>query len=88
VVTVTFSEAMDATTINGTLTNFTLKTTVGSTPVVGSVSYNSVTHVATFTPTLPLAPATGYTATVTTGVKDTAGNALATNAIFSFTTAP
>jgi methionine-rich copper-binding protein CopC len=85
-VTATFSEAMDATTI--TVTTFSLKTTVGSVSVAGTVSYNASTHVATFTPTAPLAPGTGYTATITTGAKDTSGNALPSNYVFAFTTAP
>lgn len=84
VVTVTFSENMDATTINGT--TFTLKTTAGSVAVAGTVSYNAATRTATFTPTSNLAAATNYTATVTTGAKDSAGNALAVNASFTFTT--
>jgi hypothetical protein len=86
IVTVTFSEDMDITTINGT--TFTLKTTVGSIPVAGVVSYNTTTRVATFTPSGALTASTSYTATVTNGAKDTAGNALAVNASFSFTTAP
>jgi hypothetical protein len=73
-------------TINAT--TFTLKTTVGSVAVAGVVSYNAATRVATFTPSANLAANTNYTATVTTGAKDTAGNALAVNASFSFTTAP
>jgi hypothetical protein len=77
---------MDPTTINGT--TFTLKTTVGSIAVVGTVSYNTSTRVATFTPNAALTPSTNYTATVTTGAKDLAGNPLAVNASFSFTTAP
>jgi hypothetical protein len=85
-VTVTFSEAMDSTTIN--TTNLKLVVTAGSVAVVGTVSYNAGTHVATFTPSAPLLPSTNYTATVTTGVKDSAGNALASNFGFSFTTAP
>jgi methionine-rich copper-binding protein CopC len=85
-VTVTFSEDMDPLTINAT--TFTLKTTVGSVAVAGVVSYNAATRVATFTPSANLAANTNYTATVTTGAKDTAGNALAVNASFSFTTAP
>ncbi|HMA20620.1 MAG TPA: Ig-like domain-containing protein, partial [Gemmatimonadaceae bacterium] len=86
VVTVTFSEDMDPTTVNGT--TFTLKTTVGSIAVIGTVSYNTTTRIATFTPTAALTANTGYTATVTTGAKDLAGNPLAVNASFSFTTAP
>lgn len=85
-VTITFSEAMDQTTINGT--NIKLQVTTGGAAVAGTVSYNTTSHVATFTPTAALTANTNYTATVTTGVKDAAGNALAVNATFAFTTAP
>ena len=86
VVTATFSEAMDATTISGT--TFTLKVTSGGAAVAGAVTYDPATHIATFTPTAPLANNTNYTATITTGVKDVAGNALAVNKVFTFTTIP
>ncbi len=86
-VKVTFSEAMDATTINGT--TFSLKITSSSAAVAGTVTYDATTHVATFTPTASLLPSTGYTATVTTGAKDAAGNALSPGTVtFAFTTAP
>src|SRR5205814_346847 len=65
-----FSEAMDASTIN--TSTFTLKR--GTTPVAGTVSYSGVT--ASFTPAGNLAPLTTYTATISTGAKDLAGNAL------------
>jgi hypothetical protein len=74
-----FSEPMDASTV--TATTFTVK--AGSTLVPGTVSYSGTT--ATFTPTDNLAYSTSYTATVTTGVKDLAGNALASNYVWSFT---
>ncbi len=80
-VNVTFSEAMDATTITGS----TFTVTAGG-AVVGSVSYNAATRVATFTPSGQLAASTVHTVTVTTGVKDAAGNSMAVNAVFSFTT--
>ncbi len=81
--TVTFSEPMQ----NATLTtaSVTLKTTAGSVAVSGSVSVSGNT--ATFTPGTALANGTQYTATVTTAAKDVAGNALAANASWSFTTA-
>jgi hypothetical protein len=85
-VAVTFSEAMDPTTINGT--TFTVKVTSSSAAVAGSISYNSTTHVATFTPTASLAAGTGYTVTVTTGVKDLGQNAMAAQFTSTFTTAP
>ena len=81
VVSLIFSEAMDVTTINAT--TFTLME--GTTPVAGTVAYVGTT--ATFTPTSILTVAALYTATVTTGAKDIAGNALAANIVWSFTTA-
>src|SRR2546430_6429838 len=76
----TFSEAMDPLTI--TPITFTLKQ--GPTAVAGTVSYAGVT--ATFNPLSTLAPNTTYTATMTTGAKDLAGNALASNFVWSLTT--
>src|SRR2546422_734321 len=61
---------------------FTLKR--GTTAVAGTVSYAGVT--ATFNPLSALAPLTSFTATVTTGAKDLAGNALVSNFVWSFTT--
>jgi Bacterial Ig-like domain len=85
-VNITFSEAMNATTINGT--TITLKTTTTGTAVSGTVTYNAATKVATFTPSASLAFGTGYTVTVTTGVKDAAGNAMASQFTSTFTSAP
>src|SRR5207244_3806994 len=79
-IAVAFSEAMDPLTI--TTGTFTLKQ--GTTAVTGTVSYAGVT--ATFTPAGNLAPLTVYTATVTTGARDLAGNALAADFSWSFTT--
>jgi len=78
---VTFSEAMNATTI--TSTTFTLKQ--GTTVVAGTVAYSGNT--ATFTPTSSLVAGAVYTGTITTGAKDVAGNAIAANYTWSFTTA-
>ena len=80
-VAATFSKAMDPLSI--TTTTFTLKQ--GSTPVVGSVTNGTGTS-ATFTPTSPLTASTVYTATLSTGVKDAQGNALAAASVWSFTT--
>jgi tetrahydromethanopterin S-methyltransferase subunit B/cytoskeletal protein CcmA (bactofilin family) len=79
-IAVTFSEAMDPSTI--TTATFTLRQ--GSTAVAGIVTYAGVT--ATFTPSSTLAPNATYTATMTTGARDLAGNALAANFVWSFTT--
>ncbi|MFA5300944.1 MAG: Ig-like domain-containing protein, partial [Lutibacter sp.] len=50
----------------------------------GTVSYSGTT--ATFNPTNDLTGGLVYTATVTTGAKDLAGNAIATSKMWSFTT--
>ncbi len=86
-VNATFSEAMDPTTL--TTATFTLTAPPGATLVTGTVSYAPATDIATFTPSSQLAPNTEYTATVTTGAKDTFGNALAAGAVpnpWTFTT--
>jgi hypothetical protein len=79
-ITVTFSEPMDAASI--TALTYTLKQ--GSVAVPGAVSYSGLR--ATFTPAANLEYNKVYTATVTTGAKDPAGNVLAANTVFSFTT--
>jgi hypothetical protein len=84
--TVTFSEAMDGTTIS--TTTFTLKTTSGGVAVPGTVTYDAPTKTAKFAPASNLAASTKYTVTITTGVKDTAGNAMQAPFTFDFTTAP
>jgi hypothetical protein len=83
VIAATFSEAMNAATINST--TFTLAGP-GATPVAGQVAYASVGSTATFTPTANLTANTLYTATITTGATDLAGNALAVNYVWTFTT--
>ena len=89
-VTVTFSEAMDAATI-GTST-IELRDP-GNAVVAAAVTYNATTRVATLNPTPTLAASTVYTVLVRGGavdprVKDAAGNALAAEATWSFTTVP
>jgi hypothetical protein len=56
----------------------------GTNEVSGIVNYSGV--MATFTPTNILAAETVYTATITNGAKDLAGNTLAANKVWSFTT--
>jgi hypothetical protein len=73
-VTATFSQAMQSSTIN--TTTFTL-TGPGSTPVTGTVNYDSASNTATFTPTNPLALDTPYAANISPGAEDLAGNPLA-----------
>src|SRR6266849_4531085 len=78
----TFSEVMNGTTINAA--TFTL-TGPGATPVAGTVTYAGST--ATFTPAAVLANGTLFTATITTGAKDPAGVPIAANFVWTFTTA-
>jgi hypothetical protein len=79
-ITASFSEPMNAASI--TTASFTL-----SNGVTGSVSYNASTRVATFTPS-GLAYGTTYTATVTTAVRDVAGNPMTMAKVWTFTTMP
>jgi hypothetical protein len=76
-VNATFSKAMDPSTIS--TATFTLVT--GNAPVTGTVAYDVPSQVATFTPASNLAPNATYTATISNGVKDLAGNALASGAV-------
>jgi hypothetical protein len=76
----TFSKTMNASTL--TTTTFTLMQ--GTIFIPGTVSYSGMT--ATYTPSSNLTLNATYTATITTGVKDLAGNALANNYVWSFST--
>lgn len=78
-ITATFSEPMDPSTIS--TSTFTL--TQGVTPVTGAVTYLGTTAV--FNPDSNLTASAVYTARITTGVKDLAGNALAVAKTWSFT---
>jgi hypothetical protein len=84
VITATFSKAMDSTTIN--TSTFMLKDSSANL-VAGTVSYDSATYTATFTPSANLSYSTAYSASITTGVKDTSGNSMAATYSWSFTTA-
>ena len=79
-VTSTFNTAMNPRTVNNS--TFILKN--GTHTVAGSVTYVGFT--ATFKPQVNLSPITKYTATITTGVKNLAGNRLTSPYIWSFTT--
>jgi uncharacterized protein YjbI with pentapeptide repeats len=73
-VTAIFSKDMDPATLNTTTFKLVEKPT--NTPIAGTVRYDPSTNSATFTPAMPLASATSYQATITTDVKDQAGNTL------------
>jgi len=86
--TVTFSEAMSPATIG---TSSIELRNAANTLIATTVSYDAPTKTATITPTATLAASTTYTVTVKGGsvdprVKDLAGNALAVNKVWSFTT--
>ena len=81
-ITATFSEAVSAATV--TASTFTV-TVTGGAAVTGTVTLSASGTTATFAPAA-LAYQTSYTATLTTGIKDLAGNALAGHT-WSFTTA-
>ena len=80
VIVVTFSTPMDPLTVN--FTTFTLSR--AGTPVAGTVTYSGST--ASFTPSSNLLINTDYTATITTGAKNTAGIPLANNYVWRFST--
>ena len=82
--TVTFSEAMDSSTL--TTATFTVKQ--GVTIVPGSVSYAGLT--ATFTPASSLIAGSNYNLAITSGAQDLAGNAVTSGGLspnpWNFTT--
>ncbi|MDH5526334.1 MAG: Ig-like domain-containing protein [Nitrospirota bacterium] len=76
-----FSELMDSATVNAT----TVTLTEGTIPVAGTVAYSG--NLVEFIPTTALNLGATYTATITTGVTDLPGNAMAANHVWSFTIA-
>ena len=77
-ITVTFNEAMDVSTIN-------TDTFLMHNGVSGKADYDSATNIAPFTPASALSGNTTYNVTITTDVKDVAGNSV-TGLSCSFTT--
>jgi len=78
--TATFSTKMDF----ATITDKTFKLMQGATAIPGKVEYAD--GIASFTPTAALASGTAFTATITTGAKNTAGTALAKDHSWTFQT--
>jgi Subtilase family/Bacterial Ig-like domain len=70
----TFSEAMQASTIN--TTTFRLRKSGTTTNVAAAVSYDPATKRATLNPNVDLKAGATYTATVSTGARDQSGNQL------------
>jgi hypothetical protein len=85
VLSATFSEAMNCTTLTSPAAAFVL-TGPGATVVAGTVTCAGA--VATFTPAANLAVNTVYTATITTGAQDLAGTPLGANYVWTFRTLP
>jgi hypothetical protein len=90
----TFSKEMKQSTMIAT--NYTVKETVSGNNVPGTVSYDLLNNIATFTPLSNLTSSTNYTATVTNNAADLAGNKLVVPAVgglpvpnpWTFTTSP
>lgn len=82
-ITATLSEAVQRSSIS--TTTFNLQ--AGTTSIPGKVSLSTDGKTATFDPTSTLGASITYTATITTGVKDLAGNPMTTAKKWSFTTA-
>lgn len=83
-----FNTDIDPLTIDSpAATSFTLRQAgPGGAAVAGVVTYDARTKAAVFAPTANLLPATAYTATITTDVRDMRGNALGSGATWTFTT--
>jgi hypothetical protein len=87
--TATFSEAMNTSTLSSS--TVTLVAQGSTSPVAASIFYSAATKTVTVDPAVDLTGNTLYTATIkggTAGAKDLAGNALAADRVWTFTTAP
>jgi len=80
-ISVLFSEPVDSATIN----TDTFRLMNGTTAIGGTVTYNSSSLTAVFTPSGKLAYSTTYTVELASGIKDLSGNSLA-DYISTFTT--
>jgi hypothetical protein len=78
-ISVRFSENV----LNANATNITLANAATGAAVAGTVTYNPTTFIATFTPNAPLTAGATYTLTVSTGITNQAGTALAANVTFT-----
>lgn len=85
VMTATFNQSMNPSTI--TPESFSLQSGAkGMLVLTGDLAYNGVNSTLSFTPSAKLAPATTYTATISTKVKDITGNALQEDYVWTFST--
>ncbi|OGB22788.1 MAG: hypothetical protein A3I66_12810 [Burkholderiales bacterium RIFCSPLOWO2_02_FULL_57_36] len=78
-----FNTDIDSATVSAT--SFVVSAPGGA-AVPGTVVYDEESRTALFAPSFNLTPSIIYTATVTTDVKDSRGNALTSNASWTFTT--
>lgn len=83
--TATFSESMDQLSLI-TPPAFTLMNDNLGTAVLGSVTYDVASKTLSFKPDIDLDPLTLYIATISIAAKDLAGNALAANYVWEWTT--
>lgn len=84
VVRATFSDFMDAATLDVTTVILTDPTGI---ELSGAVTFDAPAREVTFDPDSDLLPSTTFTARITTGVTDDAGNPMATDHVWSFATA-
>jgi hypothetical protein len=87
-ISATFSAFMDPATISAPGT-FTVVETIGGTAIPGSVTYDTASKTAIFTPSVALANNTQYTAAISNAARDLTGNVLMTGGVpnpWSFTT--
>ena len=82
IITAIFNEQMDASTLDTT----TIILFTNSDTIRGLVTYDSSTYTVTYIPLSHLLEGVTYTVTITTGVKDLAGNRLLTDYSWIFTT--
>jgi hypothetical protein len=83
-VSATFSADMNPASLSDT--SFTVVNTALGTPVVGTLTYSAAGRTAVFTPNTALAINSQFTATITTGATNAAGNALASDYVWTFDT--
>jgi hypothetical protein len=89
VVSATFSKDMDPLTITAPGTFTVAVAGTGGAAVTGTVTYDAVDDIATFTPAANLTPSTPYTAMISNAATDLAGNPLAAGVVpnpWTFTT--
>lgn len=80
IITATFNMPMDPL----TLTNLTYTVKQGATTILGTISYSGST--VSFTPSSQLLANKVYTCTITTGARNVAGTAMASDYVWNFTT--